>query len=231
MAKASQLIQGRRAIRRVKLPICNAGHLLGGPLPRELAEAQQEAGVSAQDAPDVGLRALTGSEWAEVLRLAAEFEADKASERYELGRMANALLIGCVDPDDPQHGPFFDGGLDQILNSVDLGRDGIAYLFEQLEAWQDETHPQRLTLSIEEMNVAVAELAGEEGSAFRFFTGLRAGMQFRCARFMASLLLNFLGSNSGSGSEKAAPKKSSKTSPTRPKVRGAARKQTGRGRR
>ena len=202
--KASALIQGRRAIRRVKFPLANAGPLLGSQ-PPELTEAQQEAGVSAQKAPDVGVRALTGWEWGEVLRQAGEFaiskgaKAEDADELYQLGKMAYALLYGCVDPDDPQHGPFFDGGVDQILNSIDLGRDGIAYLYEQIEIWQDVTSPQVLKLQDHELDGAIEELAGPEESSFRFFTQLRAGTRWVCARTMASLLQSFLSSKSTTG--------------------------------
>jgi hypothetical protein len=206
--KASALIQGRRAIRRVKLPLANAGHLLGSQS-SELTEAQREAGVSSREAPDVGIRALTGWEWAEVLRLAGEFAAarggksEDADELYQLGKMAHAMLYGCVDPDDPEHGPFFDGGVDQILNSIDLGRDGIAYLYEQIEMWQDITAPQLLRLDGAEVEGAITELAGPEESSLRFFTQLRPGTRWRFMRSMASMLQILLSSRSGSGSESA----------------------------
>jgi hypothetical protein len=223
MAKASQLMKGRRAIRRVPYPTCNAGHLLGGQ-PPELADTAQEAGVSAQQ-PMVGLRALTGVEWSEVLECASAFESDKTSERYELGRMVHALRLGCIDPDDPKQGLFFDGGAQQILASTDLGRDGIAYLYEQLEEWQDEVHPQVLRMDSHELDGAIAKLAGDEDSSRRFFSELRAGMRWSLARSMASLLLIFLSSKSGSGSESPAKRQSSGSSRKRPakKARGKRR--------
>jgi hypothetical protein len=186
----------------------------------------------AQEAPDVGLRALTGIEWAEVLRQASDFatsrggKADDSDERYQLGKMAHALALGCVDPDDPQDGLFFDGGVQQILDSVDLGRDGIAYLYEQLEVWQDETHPQQLTMGPHELDGAIAQLAGDEESSQRFFSNLRRGMQWRCARFMALMLLSFLGSKSGSGTESQATSVPTENLPKRKPAR-VARKRTG----
>jgi len=231
--KASQLLRGRRAVRRVKFPVCNAGHL-SGRQPPELAQAQQEAGVLAQEAPDVGIRAMTGLEWAEVLRQAADFatsrggKAEDADERYQLGKMVHALALGCVDPDDPQHGLFFDGGVQQILESVDLGRDGIAYLYEQLELWQDETHPQQLTLTPAEMSDAIVELAGAEDSSQRFFASMRAGARWACTRVLASTLQSFL--TSSSTTIGSSPETSAKPSRPRPPRGSKAPRRTSRGR-
>lgn len=217
--KASALIKGRRAIKRVKLPLANAGHLLGSQ-PPELAAAQQEAGVSTQEAPDVGIRALTGWEWSDVLTLAGDFatsrggKADDTDELYQLGKMAHALLHGCVDPDDPQHGAFFDGGLDQILHSTDLGRDGIAYLYEQIELWQDLTAPQLLKMEATEVEGAIEELAGPEESSLRFFTELRPGTRWRFMRSMAFLLQSLLNSRSTSGGGSAEESANGESSPS-----------------
>jgi hypothetical protein len=216
--KASALIKGRRAIKRVKMPLANAGPLLGSQ-PPELTAAQQEAGVLPSDAPDIGIRTLTAWEWGEVLRQASEFattrggKAEDTDELYQLGKMAYTLLVACVDPDDDGHGPFFDGGIDQILNSIDLGRDGIAYLYEQVEMWQDATSPQLLNMDSSELESAITELAGEEGSSMRFFTALRPGMQWRCARFMAVLLQSFLSSSFSSGGDSTESSKAVSSKP------------------
>lgn len=194
----------------MKYPLANAGHLSGSQSP-ELIDAQQAAGVQSQEPPEVGIRALTGWEWAEVLRQAAEFatergaKPDDADEVYQLGKMVHALALAVRDPDDESHPPFFDGGVGQILDSVDLGRDGIAYLFEQYETWQDMTHPQQLRMSERELGEAIEKLSGATSEALPFFLGLRRGTQFHLMHFSACLLRSSILSSSTIGGESAAP--------------------------
>jgi hypothetical protein len=201
--KASQLLKGKRAVHKVRFPICNFRCPILPDLP-ELAE-QREADRKAwqaehggeeplrEDEIEVGLRVLTGLELGEILR-EARADAIKAGVEdpkegntiYDLAVQVHTLAAACVDPDAPEE-PFFDGGVQQIRESEHLGRDGIMYLAEQQETWQDLCSPQALRLDGAELHSMIEELAGPE--SFSFFCQLRPGMRWTLLHSMASLLL------------------------------------------
>jgi len=239
MAKASQLLKGKRAVHRVRFPLVNFGCSLLPDVP-DLAEQRKadEAAWQAEhpdevavESPEVGLRILTGFETAEVLEQARAFAKARGVEdprpgdgEYQLGLWVYTLLLSCVDPDtangpgDPE--PFFDSA-EQILNSTDLGRDGICYLAEQQELWQDQCSPQALTLTEEQLWEHIAELKGPDG--LRFFGQLRPGMRLTLVTFLASRLLSLqifkselsCLDESNTTASKSGPKSSSKKSPAR----------------
>ena len=208
--KASQLVKGTRAIRRVPLPRLQDGR-------QSLEPSGSEGQAAVSSSVEVGVRALTGVEQLTILERAAEdaqkrkAEAKEGNPVYDLLVAAHTLAIACVDPDDPELRPFFDGGAEQILASEELGTDGIAALCEQQAQWQDACSPQALTLTDDELKAAVVELAGPGGADF--FLRLRPGLRLMLARFMAGLLLTSHQDNSGSGGTSDAATKSEKTTP------------------
>ena len=202
--KASELFSGTRAVRRVRVPVCNFRCELLPDLP-ELAEqrtvdrATWEAAQSTQAPPDtdveVGLRVMTGLEIAQVLREARKTAKDAGVENpqqgdpiYDLAVAVHTLAVSCVDPDAPTE-PFFDGGPQQILESPHLGRDGIVYLHELQENWQELCSPQAHRIDVEELDAMLDELAGPEG--WHFFVTLRPGMRWSFMRTMAALLVSY----------------------------------------
>ena len=127
--KASHWLKGRRAIKTVPLPLAKqadrSGSIGGVGSPPTDAEA-----------PVVGLRALGPIEHEGIMQRAhADARAaglEKPTEEDEAYRYYKALhlvVVACVDPDSPEE-PFFDGGLQQLRDSAELGRDGIAWLAE-----------------------------------------------------------------------------------------------------
>jgi hypothetical protein len=209
--KASQLVQGTRAIRRVPLPRLNDGRQLFQPL-----EGSGES-AAVTSSMEVGVRALTGTEQLIILERAAEdarkrkAESKPGDQVYDLLVAAHTLAVACVDPDDPASPPFFDGGAPQILESEWLGTDGIAALCEQQALWQDACAPQAMTLTDDELKLAIVELASPGGSDF--FLRLRPGLRLMLARFMAGLLLSSPGDKSPSGGSSDAATPSEKTTP------------------
>lgn len=213
--KFSQIKKGTRQVKTVPLPV-----LLDPSQPRE--EVQ------------VGLRCLSGSDSTEVLESTAEFARERGSKNpqagdplYELGLRVYTLLFACVDPDNPDpesEGARFFSSVDEILEkgqggSPILGRDGISYLFEAQEAWQDHCAPQISKLSEEEAWQKIKEVAASEDPLV--FANMQPALQWNLARFMAERLLIFQRSKSVSGytagrntatTKRGSKKKPSKTS-------------------
>jgi hypothetical protein len=228
--KASQLLKGKRAVHKVRFPICNFRCPILPDLP-ELAE-QREIDRAAwreshsgeeprEDEVEVGLMALSGLENGEILRNARAFAADRGVEDpregdpiYGLGIMVHTLAVACVDPDN-QDELFFDGGVEQILESEHLGRDGIIYLFEQQEQWQDLVSPQAHRIDALAFEQMVSELAGPD--SYGFFCQLRPGLRWSCMHSMAALCLTLLSGSSQptSGSESDTRSRPSRPSKTR----------------
>ena len=203
MAKASQLLKGKRAVLRVRFPSINLGCSLLPDVP-ELAEQrkadekawrEEHPGEEAFESPELGLRVMTGAETADILEEARKLavargvaDPKETDPLYELGRQVHTLLITCVDVDtidsksDPE--PFFDSA-EQILTS--LGRDDICYLAEQQEIWQDQCSPQALHITTEQLWEMLAEVKGADG--LRFFGQLRPGLRWSLVHFLANLLL------------------------------------------
>lgn len=172
--KFSQLLKGKRAERGVELPYVDKDG-------------------KEQLAPCL-LVPLTGLEETEVLRFARDYAKAQGIENphegeplYDLAVMVKSLSIGCLDTDSPKDArePFFDGGVDQTL--AELGREGIAYLYQRLERWQDDCSPQIRRVSANDLLELTVKLAEAEDDGP--FSRLSPGLQWICTRFMARQLL------------------------------------------
>jgi hypothetical protein len=86
-----------------------------------------------------------------------------------------------------------------ILASPHIGRDGILYLADQHENWQDLCNPRALKMSMERQWALVGEVAASVDG--RPFFLLRPGMRLSFARFMAVLLMSYSMDKSLSGSD------------------------------
>lgn len=195
---------GTRAIKRVPLPLVNVPSALLPDIP-ELAAQRGRDALPSVSAPDVGLRVLTGAEYVTIAEKALAFAKSRGSTKadgedpvYNLGTAVYTLALACVDPDsDPRNpDPFFgeigdiESAVQQILESPHLGRDGIFFLSEAHELWQDVCNPRALKLSPQAMYALVADIA--QKSDVSGFLALRPGMQWNFTLFMASLLWNLL---------------------------------------
>lgn len=209
--KLSDIAAGTRAIRRVPLSLVNVSSPLV-PEPQELA-AQRAIDVS-EGLPreiEVGLRVLTGAETADVFSRARAYclrngltEPKESEPLYNLAVSVYKLALSCVDPDSDPKVPtlfFADDGrnveqaAETIFTSPHVGRDGIAYLDEQQELWQDQCNPQALKVSSDQLFVMVEEVARDAD----FLRSLRPGLRVILAHFMANLLTNSPADKSHSG--------------------------------
>lgn len=219
--KLSDLQKGSRAVRRVRFPLANMRAPFLPDLPelveqrkidRERFEARQAAeGKAAPSvAPDaevwVGLRVLTGAENSEVLQHAQSYAKERGVDPWDedhpictLAKMVYTLLLACVDPDDQsdERAPFFDDA-EQILDSHHLGRDGIVWLYEAQELWQEQTSPLcPLEIEPEAYFALMLQIAQEESPDP--FVRMRAGLRWTFTRSMACQLVSLLTHKSESG--------------------------------
>lgn len=94
---------------------------------------------------------IFGDDEADVIREAREYakargvpEPKEDDPLYQRGLFIHTILRGCLDPDSPVDAPapFFDGGVDQILDRTHgLDRSRMVYLYEAQRAWQNEIAP------------------------------------------------------------------------------------------
>lgn len=213
MSKFNDIAAGTRAIKRVDLPLVNVPCSLLPDIP-ELSEQRKldaEAAAS-QGAPvvpgsvEVGLRVLTGDEFILTEKLARKMAEsngcksfDESDSIFNMAKSLYTIAVACVDPDsdpkDPE--PFFgkrganpaetaEACVKAIMSSVHIGRDGIVFLAEQHEHWQDLCNPAALKMSPQRMWDLVGEVAASSDA--RPFLLLRPGMRWSFARFMAALL-------------------------------------------
>ena len=197
--KASQLARGYLAVKTVPLPLCR---------PASDTEADDHAG-SAQAGPavTVGLLPLPPGDEAIIYERAAAYarahgldKPAEGDELYEYGKAIHRCLVGVVDATSPPGAPepFFDGGLEQIEQLVELGKDGVLTLAEMHQAYSDEVSGQVGDLTEEgALERALEELAGPRGAPFWF--SLRPGMRVSLQLTTARLLLGFLRGKSSSG--------------------------------
>lgn len=190
------------------------------------AEAAASQGAPAvPGSVEVGLRVLTGDESLLIERLSRKM-ADKNGARaldssdaiFYMAQSLYTCIVACVDPDSspkdpdpffgirPRKGGSFEEleidlqvGIDSVLGSPHVGRDGIFFLAEQHALWQDLCNPQALKMSPQRMWDLVGEVAASVDD--RPFSLLRPGMQLSFARFMAATLWSSLMSKSPSGSD------------------------------
>lgn len=227
--KLKDIIAGTRAIHRVRLPLVNvpSGNAIA---PSELAaqrERDQAAAPPGQaafsaDSVEVGVRVLTGLESQEILKEARAYAEKHGSKRpepgdplYDFGLRLYTVALSTVDPDSDARNPepFFgvrgsvQSAADEILSSPHIGRDGILYLSEQQQVWQDLLNPQELKVTPERLYELVGEVAASQDADP--FWRLRPGMQWVFVRFMAVQLWNALDPKSSSGADSPTPSSSS----------------------
>lgn len=200
------------------------------------AKKAELAGSAPPPAPgsiEVGLRVLSGGEILEIYDKAAQVavgrnhKPDESSPIYNLAVGVFTLAASCVCPDsDPADPIAFFGGkgdeqprssdianwqsaYDEIMASPHLGRDGILYLVEQQEVWQDICNPSALKIGADRMWELAGEVAADDTG--RPFFALRPAMRWSFTRFMALQLLIWTTSPSqlGSSSEPDTTRRSS----------------------
>lgn len=187
--KFKDVIKGTRAVRTIPFPLF-----------------QNPDSTEPQKAIDVGLRPLNGTELADVLEQAAFKAKEKGVAEpkagdplYDFWLQVHTIFLGCVDPDDPKpessDARFF-SSIDEILSAPNLGRDGIAYLYEAQEAWQAHCSPGTRN---EDQSFwgQVTELAATNDPLG--FAALHPTSRWIFARSMAVQLLSLLQSKSPSG--------------------------------
>lgn len=184
MARFADIARGTRATKIVRLPL-------------------------GDDVVPVRLRVLASGELAQVLeRTRADARARGVDEPrdgnpiYDLCEMEHTLAFACLDADAPEQSavPFF-SGVEEIRRSPELGRDRIAYLYEQWQVFQDEVSPSLRTMSPAELVGAMQKLALEDdGDALAFFGSLGPGLRWSCMRTLARLWLASLTPSSPSSS-------------------------------
>jgi hypothetical protein len=230
---------GTRAIKRVVLPRVNVpGPAL--PDQPELAQQRDSdraaldpnappdspPGASVISEPEVGLRVLTGGESAMVIQKAGEYARANGGTGalddplYGLGIQAYTLALACVDPDtDPKNpDPFFgevgdltlESAAQEILSTPHLGRDGIVFLYEAQELWQDMCSPQAHKIGAQEFMRVIGETVATGDP--RGFLALRPGTRFSCFHSMAQLYLSSQMDKSGTGSSSPESKSSTEAS-------------------
>jgi hypothetical protein len=200
--KLKDILQTPRAIHRVRLALLNVPPD-PGPERVQAATPNGEAVFCVQSHVDVGLRVLLGRETERVLECAQAYaerhkarRADPGDPLYDYGLRLYTVALSAVDPDsDPKDpDPFFgtkgdlESAVEEILSSPFIGRDGVLYLSEQQEYWQDALNPSPLKVSPERLYELVVEVATSKDA--RPFWELRPGMQWVLARFMAGQLLS-----------------------------------------
>jgi hypothetical protein len=189
--KLREIRKGTRAVRPVLMRLANA---------------------PAVDTPDwesdentikVGIRVLTGAEISEALQKAQESVAKAGVPQWlgthplcRLHEMAHTVAIGCVD-DEKRGEPFFVGGFDEVMASPEIGSANIAFLFEQVELWNEEVNGRSAKLTSEQLISAVVQEAERpEHAPERFFSRLSPASRVSCFHSLAELLSNLLMSRS-----------------------------------
>jgi hypothetical protein len=156
----------------------------------------------------VGIRVLEPDETADAVKFARSYaigngvaDPQPGNPLYELGLRYKTLLLACFDVDSPdpqsESARFF-SSVEEIAKAGTIGRDGVHFLYEHYEAWQDACSPQPGKLSEGEFWQTVIRLAENNDPlvSARFRPATLASL----LRSMAELLLLSLQSKSDSGS-------------------------------
>lgn len=206
--KLRDVAKGTWAVRPVLLRLANA---VEAPVP-----GQPPSGAPATI--KVGVRVLLGAETVEVYEKAQQLaksrgvpewkDTNPICRQYE---MALTVLVAVVDVDqetgaavgggEPQ--AFFDS-VDQILTSILIGTDNIAYLYEQWVRWQDENSALRgAKRSFEDVIGAIILDMEAPDSPDSPLLGMGHATLVSSLRLMGGLLLNSQTVRSLSGSPDA----------------------------
>lgn len=199
--KLANIQKGTRTVRRVKL-------FYSGLRPKKLAQIPEfaEENEEAEEPPHmvVGLRPLTGGEEATVLENAQAFAKGRGVEKWDddhpqciLGKWVHQILLAAVDVDSPEE-PFF-ASESQILESRELGRDGIVFLADAQRQLQSDCSPHVQSMTAHEYIGFIATIA-EADDPGPFFD-MAPALQWSCMRTMARQLLTLPRLRLLSGSE------------------------------
>lgn len=222
MSKLSDIMKGHRAIKKVALPLVNVPSPFTPDAPELAAQRESDKALATANGepaiPDeviVGLRILTLNELTTVYQKAGEFalsrgvkDPNETDPIYNIGVSIYTCAIACVDPDSDVKNPepFFgtrgdiESAARELLDSIHIGRDGIVYLAEQHEAWQDLCNPQANKIPPSRFYEGIVSMADDDPDvALKTFLAWRPGMRFRSACFLAKLLKTLLSEKSFSG--------------------------------
>lgn len=189
MAKFSDVTQGVRARKPIKLPLPGA-------------QIDGETGAWVGPTVDLDVRVIKEDEHAVILGQALAFarkhglqDPGDGDPLYEQGKMLHTLAIACLDPESPKDAPapFFDGGWEQIYTSEVMTPEVTAYLYLQQQLYQDEVNPLLKTMSPTEFMAAAIKTAQGDMS---FFVNSRPGMQWSFLLTTVKQLLSALSHNS-----------------------------------
>lgn len=189
MSKFSDVTQGTRARKPIKLPLPGA-------------QVDGETGEWLGPTVDLDVRVLREDEHTQVLAQAHAFARKNGIEEpgdgdplYEQGKMLHTLAIACIDRESPKDAPtpFFDEGWEQIHKSEVMTHEVVAYLYLQQQIFQDEVNPLLKAMSPGEFMAAAIKTAQGDMS---FFVNSRPGMQWSFLLTTVKQLLSALSLNS-----------------------------------
>jgi hypothetical protein len=213
------LLTGFRALKIIELPLTTQPHGIQADTPEQVTARDGGEPVKIM----VGLRALTPEERGDVLAAAYARSVSKGaagdnveqSAMYQQNLAVYTVAAATMDPDSDRCKPclFFGENLehaaDTIRKSPLMTDDIVIYLRERQEAFQDEVHPQRLTVKDGEL-YDLARRAAEDSD---FFLSLRPFTRLSLLRFMAQMLLVSLEANFTDISASETDGENSKTKP------------------
>lgn len=219
----ASITQGFRALKIIELPIASQPHGMQPDTP----EQQAARGDNEIVRPMVGLRALTPGERSDVLSAAFAYAISKnASGKVEESAVySQALAVytvaqACVDPDSDRCKPFLFFGdnlehaADTIRSSPLMTDDIVLYLRERQECWQDEVHPQALTIRDNEIYEIAKKSADDADFLFRMRLGTLVNYALTLGALCVSLVEGSSGSTSASSSDGSEKKTSAPSQPS-----------------
>lgn len=107
---------------------------------------------------------------------------------YELGVMAKTVSLALLDADvQDKSEPMF-ASPEEVLSANELGRDGIAYIYQQQKAWQHEIAPGLEGKSPAEFIAIAAEVSGTQDPSP--FCALKPNSQLSFVLFLSNLYCN-----------------------------------------
>lgn len=201
----TSITQGFRALKIIELPIASQPHGMQPDTPEQIAARGDNETVK----PMVGIRALTPEERSDVLSAAFARAVSKgATGEVEKSAVYNQALAvytvaqACVDPDSDRCKPFLFFGdnlehaADTIRKSPLMTDDIVLYLRERQECWQDQVHPQALTIRDDELYTIAKEAANDADFLFR----MRLGTLVQYALTLGALCVSLVEDSSGNTS-------------------------------
>jgi hypothetical protein len=150
---------------------------------------------------DVGLKLLTGSERATIIRKAKAAARDNGADKWDdddpacvLELWVETVAVACVDVDsDPNSPEPFFASSDEVRSHQFIGEQNIQYLAEVHQSFEEEMSIRPSGMDEREALVIAWQIAESEGGSQKGpdpLDGMRLGTLRTFARFMASLLWN-----------------------------------------